>query len=128
MSDQQKKIGAIALTVVALGLLAGMVWRSFGTEEVPADFRILMDIETGDLVKIPTADVKPYPMTNPKTGEDNLYRTELCFWGEECRKAGGTRVIMNELLKKKGPTYCPVCGHVVRFHNPRPPDYQPGED
>ena len=128
MSDQQKRIGAIALTVVALGLLAGMVWRSFGTETVAANVRILMDSETGELVEIPTADLKPWPMVNPRTGKQTLHRTEVCYWGEECRKAGGTRVILNSSLGKKEPTHCPVCGHVVRPHNPRPPDYQPDED
>ena len=128
MSDQQKRIGAIVLTVVALGLLAGMAWRNFGGETVAADVRILMDSETGELVEVPTTEIKPWPMVNVRTGKQTLYQTEVCYWGEECRKAGGTRVIMNELLGKKGPTHCPVCGHVVRFHNPRPPDYRPGQD
>ncbi len=128
MTDQQKRIGAAVLVVAALGLLAIVAWRSFRTEETPADYRMLMDSETGELFKIKAVDLKPYPMLNSKTGQDTLYRTEVCYWGEECRKAGGTHVIMNELLGKEGPTYCPVCGHVMRFHNPRPPDYTPGED
>ena len=128
MTEQHKKIGATVLVVAALGLLAIVAWRSFRTEETPADHRMLMDAETGELFKIKAVDLKPYPMPHPKSGENTLYRTEVCYWGEECRKAGGTHVIMNELLDKEGPTYCPVCGHIMRFHNPRPPDYTPGED
>lgn len=128
MTEQHKKIGATVLAVLALGLLVGMVWKNFGTEDARADYRTLMDRETGELFELPTADLKPYPMPHPKTGQNTLYRTEICYWGEECRKRGGTRVIMNQLLGKEGPTYCPVCGHVVRFHNPRPPDYHPEQD
>lgn len=128
MSDLQKKIAAGVLTVGMLVLLVVMVCRTFRGEETPNDTRTLMDSKTGELFEVPTKDVKPYPMVNPKTGEDTLYRTEICYWGEECRKRGGTRVILNGSLGKKGPTYCPVCGHVVRAHNPRPPDYHPDQD
>ena len=125
MTDQQKRIGSIVLAVAAVGLLVVVLWRNVRTEPVPADHRVLMDSETGDLFKVPTADIKPYPMPNPKTGKNTLYRTEVCYWGAECRKRGGTRVILNEFLGKQGATQCPVCGHVVRYHNPLPDDYTP---
>ncbi|MCK4658388.1 MAG: hypothetical protein KAV82_02605 [Phycisphaerae bacterium] len=126
MSDAQKKITATVLVVVALVVLVGMVWRNFGSEEVRADVRYLMDANTGKVYPIPTEDLKlPWPMANPSTGEKTLYPTEVCYWGEECKKHGGTRVIMNKYLGKEGPTKCPICGHVVRLHNPRPPDYNP---
>jgi len=128
MTELQKKIGASVLVVLALGLLVRMVYRSMGHEATPNDTRTLMDSETGELFECPIEKLKPYPMLNAKTGKDTMYRTEVCYWGEDCRKAGGTHVIMNELLGKEGPTYCPVCGHVVRFLNPRPPDYRPGGD
>lgn len=125
MTEEQKKYGTIALLVLSGGVLAVMLWRTFASEEYPADFRTIMDSETGELFKVRTEELKPYPMRNPKTGTDTLYRTEVCFYGEECRKSGGTRVIMNTYLHKEEPTYCPVCGHVVRFHNPLPSDYTP---
>ncbi len=126
MTEQQKKIGAIVLVVAMLALLAGMAWRNFGPQEIPANTRVFMDSETGELFKIPTKDIKPYPMTNPKTEKQTLHPTEICYWGEECRKHGGTRVILNRELGKPEPTLCPVCGHVVRSHNPVPEDYTPG--
>ncbi|MCP4589136.1 MAG: hypothetical protein GY842_00185 [bacterium] len=128
MTDKQKRIIAIVVAVLALGLLVHMTRKNLGSEEFAANTWTLKDSETGELVKIPTADLKPYPMLNPKTGKQTLCVTELCLWGDECRKKGGTHVIMNEILKKEGPTKCPVCGHVVRFRNPVPPDYVPGEE
>ncbi|MFH0983642.1 MAG: HEAT repeat domain-containing protein [Planctomycetota bacterium] len=96
-------------------------------QEFPNDTRTLMDSESGELFVIPTTELKPYPMPNPKTRKNTLYRTEICYWGEECRKRGGTRMIMNTLLGKPEPTHCPVCGHVVRFCNPRPEDRNPSD-
>jgi hypothetical protein len=125
MTDQQKRIGSIVLAVVTIGTLVVVFWRNYGSEEIPANSRTLMDSETGEFVKVRTEDLKPYPMLNPKTGKNTLFRTEVCLWGDECRKRGGTHVIMNTLMGKPEPTYCPVCKHVVRFHNPVPEDYVP---
>ncbi|MFH0980449.1 MAG: hypothetical protein V2A79_02790 [Planctomycetota bacterium] len=125
MNETAKKIGAIALALLTLGILVRVVWQGLAAQESPNDTRTLMDSETGDVFPVTIEELKPYPMPNPKTGKNTLYRTEVCYWGEECRKRGGTHVIMNTLMGKPEPTHCPVCGHVVRFHNPLPPDYNP---
>ena len=125
MTDTQKKVGAITLAVATVALLGAMLWRTFGGQSSAPSLRTLMDAETGQLVTIKATEVGPLPMTNPKTGKRTLYLTERCFWGEKCNKDGGTHVIMNELMGKAGPTKCPVCGHVVYFHNPRPSQGEP---
>ena len=113
----------IALAVVCVGLAAYYVWSNFGEDEVirSANTRTLMDSETGELFDFEiTPDFAPYPHKNPKTGTMTLYPTEVC-WKGECLEKGGTHVIMNRWLGKEGPTRCPVCGSVVRDHNPGPP-------
>ncbi len=120
MSSAAKKVafGVIALALVVIA--ARGIWGTFGEAAVPADTRTLMDVETGKLYEMPvTADWGPYPHVNPDTGKKTLYATEVCY-ANECGKHGGTHVIMNELLGKEGPTYCPKCGALVRFHNPGP--------
>jgi hypothetical protein len=123
MSDGTKKtiVGAIALVLL---IWAGYAVSGFfgGEDNVAiANSRTLMDIETGATFKFElTEDWPPYPHNNPKTGRATLYPTEWCFM-RECGKGGGTPVILNVWRGKPDePTYCPKCGALVRFHNPRP--------
>ena len=116
-------IGAVILLVAVCGYYA---WSSVGNDPVvrSANARVLMCAETGELFSIElTPDLPPYPHENPKTQRKTVYPTEVCYWNE-CGSKGGTRVILNSWLDKEGPTYCPVCGHVVRPHNRAPPDWQ----
>ncbi len=117
MSDTTKqgiKIGAAALLlIIAVFAIRG----SFSDELVETvNTRTFMDKDSGELFKI---EIKPgakyFPAENPKTGEMTLYPTEVCF-KNECGDAGGTRVILNSLLKKPGPTVCSKCGAFVSSH------------
>ena len=125
MIEIQKKVIVVVLVLVTCGELGGAAWRNLVDHRPAFNTWTFMDAETGALFQFHATDLGPFPMTNPHTGKRTLYPTEVCLWGEDCRNSGGTRVIMNELLGKEGPTYCPVCGHLVRFHNPLPPDYHP---
>jgi len=126
MNDSLKRgilIGAVVLLVVACGYYA---WSSMGRDEIvqAANTRVLMCSETGELFEVQlTPDFGAFPHQNPKTGTMTLYPTEICYWNQ-CGDRGGTRVILNHWLGEEGPTHCPVCGHVVRRHNPAPPDWQ----
>ena len=122
---KKKLVGGFA--VLAVGCLAYIAFwderSSVSTHS--ADHRILQDINTGKnyQVNITADDYPPYPHKNRSTGEMTLYPTEVCYWDEFGEK-GGTRVILNTWRKLPEPTQCPVCGHTVRVHNPRPPAYQ----
>ena len=119
-------VGIVALVLVVLA--ARSLWNAVREPKVPADSRTLMDLETGDLFEVSVdALAEGYPYTNPKTGEKTLYPTEVCY-ANECGNIGGTHVILNELLGKKGPTFCPRCGALVRPHNPRPSQSQAQSD
>jgi len=121
MSNGIKKglvfIGSIVVGVV----LIISVYRTLGGEEVPANTRKLMCSETGALFAVEVKPgMGPYPHKNPKTDRDTLYPVELCYNGP-CLEKDGTPVILNTWLGQEEPTYCPVCGHIVRAHNPGPP-------
>jgi len=112
-------MGIVALVLLVFAVRA--VWNTVGEPDVPANTRTMMDVNTGELFEMPvTEDWGPYPHKNPKTGEMTLYPTEVCY-ANECLEAGGTHVIMNTLLGKEEPTFCPRCGALVQFHNPGPP-------
>jgi hypothetical protein len=123
MSDDVKKI-LLGTAVLILGVYAVYaVSGFFGEDEYisNANTRTLMDMETGELFKFElTLDWNMnYPHKNPKTGTDTLYPIEWCF-NRECAKEG-TPVILNVWRAKPDePTYCPKCGSLVRFQNPRP--------
>lgn len=128
MGEGLKRNLVVGLAVVAAGWLA-YTWLGGrdGTNTRLANYRVLQDINTGKnyRVNITTKDYGPYPHKNRSTGEMTLYPTEVCYWNE-CGEKGGTRVILNRWCpdQKNEPTVCPVCGHGVKSHNPRPPGYK----
>jgi len=127
MDESLKRNLVITVTVLCVGVCGYYVWSTFGQDKVADSVNtiVLKCAESGEEFEVRlTADFPPYPHENPKTHAQTLYPAEVCYWGEECRKRGGTRVILNSLLGKEEPTYCPVCGHIVRPRNPRPPDLE----
>ncbi len=121
MSEGQRKGIVIAGSIVVGIVLVISVYRTLGGDNIPANTRRLMCAETGELFPCElTPDMPKFPHENPKTGRRTLYPVEVCYNGP-CLERGGTPVILNTWLKKPEPTYCPVCGHIVRSHNPGPP-------
>jgi len=123
MSDGTKKVLMGVIAAILVGLAVWMAKGYFGEDPVAraANMRTLMDIETNETFEFElTPEWGPYPHKNPKTGKETLYPIEWCF-ARECGKSGGTPVILNVWRGKPDePTYCPKCGSLVRFHNPRP--------
>jgi len=122
MTDRLNKKAVLAV-VVAVLVVAGAyrLWSATGNPAaVAANTRTLMDSETRELVQVHVDEqLGAFPLVNPKTGRRTLYPTEVCY-ASTCAAQGGTHVILNVYLGKEGPTYCPACGAVVRFHNPGP--------
>ena len=54
----------------------------------------------------------------------DAYPAEMCWWTPSGGQAAQpTYVLLNNLVGKPGPTFCPVCHRLVVPHNPPP---QPG--
>jgi hypothetical protein len=121
MSDSAKKGILVTVAVVLVGYALYTLLGSFGDDvQKAANTQWYMDKDTKKLYDIELKEgMKPYPVKNPSTGDMTLYPTEVCY-KNECQAAGGTHVIMNELLGIPGSTYCPKCGALVVFHNPGP--------
>lgn len=127
MNDTLKKAILAVVAIVLVSYAACSIWGTFEDDIGDANTRTLKDAETGELVKVPVnEEYGPFPMLNKKTGKKSLYPTEICF-ANQCEKAGGTYVILNEMMDKEGPTYCPKCGTLVRLRNPGPRDSAEGE-
>lgn len=63
-----------------------------------------------------------YPFYSPFTKERTAYPAETCYWTRDGKaKLEPTYVLLNEYIKKPGPTICPDCGRLVEAHNPPPP-------
>lgn len=121
MSDTVKKIIIFVVCVLVLGFGAYMVKGFFSSSGELQSGLLIADPETGDKAYIKVDRETPAPpYKNKKTGKMSMYPAEMCYWNE-CGERGGTPVVLNEYLDKKGPTKCPVCGHRVVLHNPRPP-------
>ncbi|MHC4233995.1 MAG: hypothetical protein ACYSUQ_02665 [Planctomycetota bacterium] len=126
MDESLKRNILIGVIVVVVAVAGYYTWSSLGESKVvrSANTRTLKCSETGKLFEVQlTTDMPPYPHENPRTGRKTLYPTEVCYWNQ-CGQKGGTRVILNQWLDQEDPTYCPVCGQVVRPHNPAPPGWK----
>jgi hypothetical protein len=63
-----------------------------------------------------------YPFLSPFTNDRTAYPAERCYWTKDGKaKKEPTYVLLNEYIKKPGPSICPDCGRLVEPHNPPPP-------
>lgn len=121
LDAKTKIIVAVCVTVL---LFAG--WRSCATiaggGEEPVRGKPFLDIETGYRFRMDLdRSIEGWPVESSKTGKMTAYPAEICYWNQ-CRELGGTWVVLNEVLGKKGETHCPVCGREVVGRNPVPRD------
>ena len=129
-SGSVKRYGVIAIAVAVVGAGLCWAWNAVAADQIARKANTVAYIcsETGRVFQIEMTPGMPGPpLENPKTGDKTLYPAEMCYWGK-CGQKGGTAVLMNTYRGEAEPTYCPVCGHVVRFRNPKPPDDRPGMD
>ncbi len=77
--------------------------------------------ETGKPFALTIAPGMTLPVRSPYSGKNTGYPIEFCYWTRD----GGIRkepfpVLLNSYLGKRGPTFCPDCGRLVRSRNPLP--------
>lgn len=117
MTTSWKRALATAGSLGMIACAAWYTWANVSSPSTPPDTRVFIDQQTGERFNIKlTEDLKPFPLTNPRTGEPTLWPAEFCM-SSTCAPKGGTPVILNTYLGKSEPTHCPVCGAEVRLHN-----------
>ncbi len=88
-----------------------------------AETPLFVDVDSGKTFPLALTAGLTLPVKSPFTGKSTGYPAELCFWTKDGKpKADPTAVVLNELLGKPGPTFCPDCGRLVVHHNPAPPN------
>jgi hypothetical protein len=116
------RLVAIAIGVVGLVIVIWTIKGTFGESDAAAI--------SADRIYIDSTTMKPFqhelrigetiPVKAPSGGMTG-YPAELCYWTKDGKiNPKPTPVLLNEVIGKSGPTFCPVCGRLVVAHNPPP--------
>jgi hypothetical protein len=122
----QTKEGRAALIagIVIAGLVIEYSIGSFlgeGEATRLARTRMFVCSETGRAFEYDLAPGLKIPVRSPYSGKETGYLAEACYWTKEGKiKDDPTWVLLNESIRKSGPTFCPECGRLVVGHNPFP--------
>ena len=114
-------VGAIILCVAGAGYMVYGAMRG-NSVVAEANERVFIDSETGQSfnVKLYSLIGQSIPIKSP-SGHNSGYPAELCYWTKDGQtKTAPTPVLLNILVGKPGPTFCPDCGRLVVGHNPLP--------
>src|SRR5271163_1834769 len=106
-----RKVGALLLVAIAV-IAAFLSFRNFRSGPVDRmRERVFMDAETGKIFTVELKVGMSIPVISPDTGKATGYEPERCFWNADgTTKTTPTYVILNSMLGKPGPTFCPDCG------------------
>lgn len=119
MDTPRGKAVSIGFVIVAVAAMGYFVWTTLGSS--PASFanqRVFIDAATGKPFAYDIRDGDSIPVTAPSGGKTG-YPAERCYWTADGKvKDEPTYVLLQESLGKPGPTFCPDCGRLVRYHNP----------
>jgi hypothetical protein len=112
----------IGIVIVLLGVVAVVVGvkNIFGPDEAAqlANTRWFVDSKDGKAYRFELSIGTPIPAPAPSGGNTG-FPAELCYWTKDGKpKADPTPVLLNQLVGKPEPTFCPDCGRLVRTHNP----------
>ena len=122
----ESSAGKVTAVVLILAVCAGLYkeFRSVTTPQTVMDERTrwFVDAQTGKAFLHEMVIGEAIPIYSPYSGKNTGYPAELCYWNKDgtFRADNPTPVLMNEYVGKSGPTFCPVCGRLVVFHNPYP--------
>jgi hypothetical protein len=129
LSGRTGKVVGIAVALVAVAVAVVIARDSFGPprETRNSNDRMFICAETGKPFEYTIKRGDMFPVKSPHSGKNTGYEAEKCFWTADGKtKAEPTYVLLNELVKKPGPTFCPDCGrHVTRFNPPPTEGAQP---
>ncbi|MFI5381882.1 MAG: hypothetical protein ACHRHE_21495 [Tepidisphaerales bacterium] len=117
------KAAAGLLIVVALAAAYYSYRGSLGAGEAArlSSRRLMVCSETLKPFEITIREGTQFPCKSPYSGRETGYPAELCFWTRDGRiKDKPTAVLLNSLVGKPDPTFCPDCGRLVVSRNPPP--------
>lgn len=121
-------------TLISAVVIAGLVIlyslsSFFGEAEVTklSRHRMFVCSQTGKAFELELSAGMQVPVVSPHSGANTGYPAEACYWTREGKiKDDPTWVLLNEAIRKPGPTFCPDCARLVVGHNPVPtPDAAP---
>jgi hypothetical protein len=122
-SGAGKSVG-IVLALLCVGLAVFMFHNVFGrnaAERMAGDRVYICEDGKTTFTHTISPGEPAYPV---KYNGMNGYPAEVCWWTADGKVATQpTYVLLNNLVGKEGPTFCPVCHRLVVGHNPVP---QPG--
>jgi hypothetical protein len=116
------KITAVALVLLALVIAFYSFRSNLGMSSASAISRdrMFIDATTGKPFEHVISVGETLPVKAP-SGDHSGWPAELCYWTKDGKpKQDPTPVLLNQYVKKPGPTFCPDCGRMVRPHNPAP--------
>jgi hypothetical protein len=118
-SGAGKAIGVV-FALLAVAGAAYLLVTTFATNAVASDAnaRMFIDAQTGQPFphELTVGDMIPIPAPS---GGNTGYPAERCNWTADGKPGEKiTYVLMNEWVKKSGPTYCPDCKRRVIANNP----------
>ena len=123
---------AVAIVLILLGVVAIYlsVKSNLGESEAAAlsRKRTFICSETLKPFSYTVKEGERFPVPSPFSGKNTGYPAEPCYWTKDGQiKSEPSYVLLNELVHKSGPTFCPDCGRLVIPHNPapRPGDHAP---
>ncbi len=114
--------GGVVIAVFAIFL---SFRSSFGPSSAAslANRQIFVCEKTGKSFELTLKPGMTIPVHSPYSVANTGYPAELCYW----TVSGGVSpdphpVLMNSIMGKPEPTFCPDCGRLVVRHNPRAAD------
>ncbi len=123
LDSPKGKVAAGLLVLAGLLAIYYSVRNNLGPSEAArmSSERFMVCAETNQSFKITVKPGLEFPCKSPYSGRNTGYPAELCYWTRDGQiKQSPTCVLLNSVINKPGPTFCPECGRLVVPRNPPP--------